>query len=318
MNTSDPAVQQQIANHLIDLVRLGVDGFRIDAAKHMAAQDIAAILKRVNQAVDPDPYVYQEVLDPGNEAIKKQEYYANGRVIEAEYGRTVSEKLMGIEGQSIAQLETLGESWGLAPSEKAVVFIDNHDKQRGHAGGGNYLTYKNNRLYDLANVFMLAYPYGTPQVMSSYAFSDPDQGPPADAQGNTTPVYQNGQVNCFGEWVCEHRHPAIAAMVDFRNQVGVDSPVVYWWSNGSDQIAFGRGSSGFVVINRGANSLTQTLQTDLPPGNYCNVLANGLALERGQDCPPEAIVTVNEQKQITVTVESLEAVAIHRQFQAGG
>jgi alpha-amylase len=306
LNTSDPSVQQRIADYLIDMARLGIDGFRIDAAKHIAAQDIAAILKRVNQAVNPPPFIYQEVLDPGNEAIKKQEYYGNGRVIEAEYGRNVSEKFMGIGG-SIADLRTLGESWGLAPSDKAIVFIDNHDKQRGHAGGGNYLTYKNGRLYDLANVFMLAYPYGMPQVMSSYAFSNSDQGPPADDQGNTSPVYGDGKANCFGVWVCEHRHSTIAPMVTFRNQVGQDSPLVHWWSNGSSQIAFGRGSSGFVVINRESAPLTQTLQTDLPPGDYCNVLVE--PAESG--CSAGAIVTVNSQQQITVALEGMSALAIH-------
>lgn len=57
-----------------------------------------------------------------------------------------------------------------------MVFIDNHDNQRGHgAGGSNVLTYKNGDLYNLANVFMLAWPYGYPKVMSSYAFSDSEQ-----------------------------------------------------------------------------------------------------------------------------------------------
>lgn len=319
LDTSNPSVQQRIAEHLIDLVSLGVDGFRIDAAKHIEAADIDRILKRVYQAVDPDPFIYQEVLDPGNEATKKQDYYANGRVIEAEYGRAVSERFMGMSG-AIAQLETLGETWGLMPSEKAIVFIDNHDKQRGHAGGGNYLTYKNGKLYELANVFMLAHPYGIPQVMSSYAFSHPDQGPPADAQGNTQPVYQNGQAHCLESWMCEHRRPIIAAMVNFRNQVGVDSPIAHWWSNGNNQIAFGRGSSGFVVINRESEPLTQTLQTNLPPGAYCNVLAaeaNFAPQSNPQQCQDGAIVIVDAQQQITVTLEGMAALAIHIGAKAG-
>ena len=41
-------VQEQIANYLNDLVNLGVAGFRFDAAKHMAASDMAGILSRVN------------------------------------------------------------------------------------------------------------------------------------------------------------------------------------------------------------------------------------------------------------------------------
>ena len=33
--------------------------------------------------------------------------------------------------------------WGMAPSNKALVFVDNHDNQRGHGGAGDVLTHKN-------------------------------------------------------------------------------------------------------------------------------------------------------------------------------
>jgi alpha-amylase len=318
LKTESAQVQQQIANYLIDLVHLGIDGFRIDAAKHIDSKDIAAILQRVNAAVEPDPYVYQEVIDPGNEAIHKSEYYFNGNVIEFEYGRVIGEKFLGINGQTLSQLQTLGESWGLMPSEKAIVFIDNHDKQRGHGGGGTYLTYKDGKLYDLASLFMLAFPYGTPQVMSSYAFTDPSQGPPAAAEGQTHRVYPNGQGlsqqdssrqnQCSEGWVCEHHHPAIAAMVSFHNQVPADAPLTDWWSSGN-QIAFGRGSSGFVVINREAQPLTRTFQTSLSAGAYCNIATGPLTDDR-QGCTGET-VWVDSQGQAEITVGELAAIAIH-------
>jgi alpha-amylase len=306
LNTQSTKVRHQIATYLLDLLHLGVDGFRIDAAKHMDAADIGAILQQV-KAAGAEPYVYQEVLDPGNEAIRKHEYYGNGQVIEAEYGRLIGAKFLGVEGQVLSQLETLGESWGLAPSEKAIVFIDNHDKQRGHGGGGTYLTYQNGNLYDLANVFMLAFPYGTPQVMSSYAFSTSDQGPPADAMGNTDSIHENGTVHCFGEWVCEHRRPTIAPMVNFRNHVA-DTSINHWWSNGKNQIAFGRGGKGFVVINREEQSLTQTFQTDLPSGEYCNLLEQQ-PVEESKNCV-SAPVSVNSSGQATITVEGMKAIAL--------
>ena len=35
-----------------------------------------------------------------------------------------------------------GEGWGLMPSDRALVFVDNHDNQRGHgAGGSSILTF---------------------------------------------------------------------------------------------------------------------------------------------------------------------------------
>lgn len=62
-------------------------------------------------------------------------------------------------------------------SGDAVVFVDNHDNQRGHgAGGDSILTYKVSKNYKMAVAFMLAHPYGVPRVMSSFAFDDTDQG----------------------------------------------------------------------------------------------------------------------------------------------
>ncbi len=33
------------------------------------------------------------------------------------------------------------------PDGNALVFIDNHDNQRGHGGGGNLLTFRESKLY---------------------------------------------------------------------------------------------------------------------------------------------------------------------------
>lgn len=74
-------------------------------------------------------------------------------------------------------LKSWGPDWGLLASRYALVFVDNHDNQRGHgAGGSTILTYKQRREYVMATAFMLAHPYGTPRVMSSFDFSTSSQG----------------------------------------------------------------------------------------------------------------------------------------------
>ena len=53
----------------------------------------------------------------------------------------------------------------------AFTFVDNHDNQRGHgAGGDSIITYKDSKLYKMAQAFTLAWPYGSARVMSSYEF----------------------------------------------------------------------------------------------------------------------------------------------------
>jgi alpha-amylase len=312
LDTSSATVQRTLVDYMGELVEMGVTGFRIDAAKHIRSAELGEILAQLRDRYpDIELYIYQEVIDPGTEAIRKQDYYDSGNVIDFKYGRFIGEAFLGLEGQTLANLQTLGEGWGLAPSEQAVIFIDNHDKQRGHGGGGNYLTYKSGVLYSLANVFMLGFPYGKAQVMSSFAFENSDQGPPSGDDGSTRPVHQNGEAACFGEWVCEHRWPAISGMVGFRNATQTETQVTDWWSNQANQVAFGRGKLGFVAINREDTPLTHTFQTQLPQGRYCNVVQGGLVAD-GSACANDAqVVLVNRAGRVTTTLPEMSALAIH-------
>jgi alpha-amylase len=311
LDTSSDYVQARIVAYLQDLASIGITGFRIDAAKHIRFTELRQILEQFDREQSKDIYIFQEVIDPGTEAIRKQDYYASGDVVDFEYGRLVGAAFLQIDDLNISQLKSLGESWGLAPSSEAVVFIDNHDKQRGHGGGGTYLTHQDGDLYTLANVFMLAFPYGQTRVMSSYAFEDSEQGPPTIENGTTRPVYDNGEPVCFDDWVCEHRWTPIANMVMFRNITQPQFTVTDWWSNGGDQIAFGRGDLGFVVINRRDQPLSTTFQSQLPAGDYCNVLEGALA-PGGNGCENQAtVISVDGDGRFITTINAMEAIAIH-------
>lgn len=62
-------------------------------------------------------------------------------------------------------------------------------------------------------------------------------------------------------------------MVGFRNAVG-SAPLTNWVSPASQQIAFARGTAGFVAINNGDAAWTATFDAGLPAGTYCDA-ANG-------------------------------------------
>lgn len=84
----------------------------------------------------------------------------------------------------MTHLSNWGEGWGFLASGDALVFVDNHDNQRGHgAGGDSILTYKVPKQYKMAQAFTLAHTYGEPRVMSSFTFDDTDQG---DCESNQT------------------------------------------------------------------------------------------------------------------------------------
>jgi alpha-amylase len=52
-------------------------------------------------------------------------------------------------------------------------------------------------------------------------------------------------------------------MAGFRAATQTAQTVDHWWDNGGNQIAFGRGGLGFVVINRGERPLQERLQPPL-------------------------------------------------------
>lgn len=321
LHTGLPAVQQKIADYLIELARLGVAGFRIDAAKHMQPVELDQIVTRVNEALAregrPLPYYFAEVIDHGGEAVRARDYFGVGYrsggaadITEFRF-RPAGEKFLGRTGQRLAQLNPDGPAgsrfsemaWALMPADKAVVFLENHDTQR---NGG--IGFRDGDAYRLANVWMLAQPYGYPKILSGYAFAHRDQGPPSDAAGATRNVSCPATLEAAaaGEWVCEHRDPVIAPMVAFRKVVA-GTEIGAWWDNGANAIAFSRGDRGFVAINRESAAISVTVATGLAPGTYCDVLTGGRV---GPSCAGASLV-VGADGAVQLVLTSNRAVAIH-------
>ncbi|WP_329068923.1 carbohydrate-binding module family 20 domain-containing protein [Streptomyces sp. NBC_01429] len=278
LDTGADYVRGRIASYLNDLLSLGVDGFRIDGAKHMAAADLANIKSRLSNT---GAYWKQEAIYGAGEAVSPSEYLGTGDVQEFRYARDLKRTF---NNEKLANLKNYGESWGYMESGKSAVFVDNHDTER----GGDTLSYKDGANYTLANVFMLAWPYGSPDVHSGYEFTDHDAGPPNG--GTVNACYSDG-------WKCQHAWREISSMVGFRNTTRGQA-VTNWWDNGANQIAFGRGSTGYVAINHEGSALTRTYQTSLPSGAYCDVQSGGT-------------VTVNGSGQFTATLGANTALALH-------
>ncbi|MDA5281988.1 carbohydrate-binding module family 20 domain-containing protein [Streptomyces sp. Isolate_45] len=278
LDTGEDYVRGRIAGYLNDLLSLGVDGFRIDAAKHMPAGDLANIKSRLT---NPGVYWKQEAIFGAGEAVSPSEYLGSGDVQEFRYARDLKRVL---QNENLAHLKNFGEAWGHMSSARSGVFVDNHDTER----VGDTLSYKNGSAYTLANVFMLAWPYGSPDVHSGYEWSDKDAGPP-----------NGGTVNaCYADgWKCQHAWREISSMVGFRNAARGQS-VTDWWDNGGDQIAFGRGAKAYVAINHEGSALARTFQTSLPAGDYCDV-QSGRA------------VTVDGSGRFTATLGAGTALALH-------
>ena len=135
-------VRSKIAGYMNHLIDLGVAGFRVDAAKHMWPGDLANIfgrLKNLKSSVfgsNKKPFIFQEVIDMGGNPIQMKQYFGTGRTTNFIYGKKLSDIFLHRTNQA-KWLSNFGSNLGMPSSNDVVVFLSNHDNQRGHGGGGN-------------------------------------------------------------------------------------------------------------------------------------------------------------------------------------
>uniref|UniRef100_A0ABM0MEQ1 alpha-amylase n=1 Tax=Saccoglossus kowalevskii TaxID=10224 RepID=A0ABM0MEQ1_SACKO len=119
LKLSKTYVRDKVVEFLNDLISLGVAGFRVDACKHMYPEDLEVIYGQLNDLVTPTfpsgsrPFIVQEVIDYGGEAISATEYTHLGRVTEFKYGQELSNCFRG--NNDLKWLVSWGEPWGLLP-----------------------------------------------------------------------------------------------------------------------------------------------------------------------------------------------------------
>ena len=288
-------VQDIQSDYLAALWNAGVRGFRMDAVKHIHTDSMRAIKEKFAKKIGVNAdsiYWIQEVIGNSSEAagIQPSNYVQNGTVTEfgfkSEMNQTFKDKIANLKGLN----ERLSKDLA---SEDANVFVTNWDTARNEGA----LTYKDGAKYQLANAFMLAYPYGAPNVFSGYEFHDTDSG----ASGATATSVPDIDCSKDSGWSCTERWPDVHGMVGWHNVAG-DAPLSDWQDDGDNMIAFGRGGRAFIAINNSVRTRTVTYHTALPAGEYCDVYASA-------DC--SGSVHVRFDGDATLTVPAGSAVAFH-------
>ncbi|KAF8883882.1 glycoside hydrolase family 13 protein [Gymnopilus junonius] len=295
LGTDTEVVRSRLAQYGNDLLSLGVDGLRLDAAKHIAATDISNITSRLSRT----PYITQEVIWGAGEPIQPSEYVGIGDVQEFRY---TSALMNAFSSGNISGLQSL-DNLGWVSGTQANVFVANHDTER----NGNSLNINSpSNTYITATIFSLAHPYGTPTILSSFSFSAYDDGSPNNGAGTCTSA--GGSEG----WLCQHRYVGISGMVGFRNNVG-SAPLTNWVSPQPQQIAFGRGALGFVAINNADTTWSTIFTTSLPSGSYCDVI-NGIS--SSGSCT--GIGFTVSSGTFAASVPARSAIAIHTGAQGKG
>ncbi|WP_304523616.1 carbohydrate-binding module family 20 domain-containing protein [Actinocorallia sp. API 0066] len=302
LRTGDESVRNKIAAYLNDLVGLGVDGFRVDAVKHIKKSDFAAILAKVNNttAENKRPYVAQEIFDgASNPALQAAAFIGNGDVLDFAYAKGIRSAFQG----SISNLANV-PNWNKdAPSANVFAMVTNHDLER----DGVVLSYKNGTDYVLANYFVLAYPHGKPSVYDSFTYSVNGQSPPHNGNG-----YVNDAV-CGSGWNCLSQTTGVKGMVGWANTAKSVGSVSNFTVTNANVIAFSRGDRGWIGINDSGSGSTATYTTGLTDGTYCDVITGGV---NGTQCAGTPVTVSGGQA--TVTIPANNAVAIHANAKLGG
>lgn len=260
LKTSSAAVRSSLKAYLDRLLDMGVTGFRLDAAKHMPSEDLRTIVSSVKR---PAYYVSETLIGPGD-PVAITEYTPFSDVNVFPYAYDLARVLRGGYLSSWMNFQRI-----YTASDQSVVFVENHDTQR-EQPLQSLSRDQEPESFKLAEVFMLTWPFGYPQLFSGYRFVSYDEGPPIDKRGFTTSPL-NAQGDCVAPWRCEHREVYVKNLVRFRNRTAGVFAATKTWASGGDVFAFSRGALGFTVINARPTDLTgAVIPTDLPDGEYCD------------------------------------------------
>jgi alpha-amylase len=323
LNSESSYVRGQIVNYLNALLALGIDGFRIDAAKHQAAASLQAIMGAVKTShpttnLGEPIWVTQEIVPDGE--VVRSDYFPVGTVNEFQFAYAMRDAFRNANGASPSTIPTMmgtwnnwGGTWGFVQPTNATVFVNNWDTERngGSLATSNYTGATNDtqgsHRYDLANIFMLAQGYGEAQLHSGFRFTSVDQDRPSASP------YSNGVAQINVNWDFVHRWGDIAPMVKFRSAAHGQAQT-NWVTGSANQIAFGRGNVGFVALNNSTSAWSRSFYTGLPAGTYCNVV-HGLKNAGGTACASDS-VTVDASGNAAITVPAdggatVPAVAIY-------
>ncbi len=298
LRTESDYVRTTLAGYLNKLLGYGVSGFRVDAAKHIGQADLAAIEARLHRTVDGTrPYIALEVPPGGPGKLSPWAFLPVGNLLGFDFATQLHDAFKSYTtppGGNITELRVFGEASGLLPSDKTLVFVENHDTER----NGSTLSYKDGATNILATEFMLAWGYGRPEVYASFTFTGGDDSPPANANGFVT------DTDCTSGWVCTDRVTGVANMVGWHNYVD-GAAVANWYDDGVNLIAFSRGHKGWIAINNETGAQTKTFATGLPHGTYCDIIHGSFG--NGRCTGPT--VSVDARGNATVTVPAKDSVA---------
>jgi alpha-amylase len=312
LNRDQPKVNDIARNFVVSLLDFGVDGFFIDAAKHLEISDIKAVFGGLRTKRGEEPFLFFElpvvVTKTEQEPIDYQSYFKIGPITGHNFAGLMYSTFRHQANPNLNSLNYVPpDQWfkeasvssrqrkifladiikhGLdyyllqMGSDNVLTMVSNHDTENldvfKAVTAQQSLAIGNNNAYNLANAFMLAIPYGTPLVFSGY-INPKNQFNPFPQ----TSVWVNKKNTCFAPhslWSCQQRWPIIANMISFRSKTHEANQLCHVYAHG-DQVGFGRCDQsakvhGYFFINNTDQAFKGNLITGMTSGCYADILHN--------------------------------------------
>ena len=326
LNTGLPSVRQKIADYLIRLARLGVAGFRIDAAKHIQQVELDDILSprgryaRAPMAC-PVPYYYLEVVGGAGEALSPRDYFGEGVQLRAAPRTSPSSPSWAWATSSRRRAASTSPSSnpnGPPGSQFSPAGVGAHALRQ---GGGLPAEPRHPALLRPELPRRRRVPPGQRVDAGPALWLPVDpvelrvQLPGRKLHGAAVRRGRQHQRRhlCLQPGDGDDRpvglrasRPVLSGTWSGFRRVVAGTDVNHWWDNGANAIAFSRGGKGFVAINREGTPLSVTVPTGLPPGDYCDRITGGLV---NGSCVGTTI-TVDGAGNIQLQLPAMSAIAI--------
>lgn len=270
LNQDSLKVYKTQRQYLQNLLKLGIDGFRVDAASYIPADYLTKLFKDLITNEGQKPYISLEITNSDEDAVKPNEYYSLGLVTQFAYDHLLW-KTFGSNShlslQDLIKILTTPSFDRDFPSEHALVFIDNHDTEREKKEYFNLIEEqpRNYTQWVFANAFLLTWPYGHPRIYSSYEYINFDAPSPQE------PAWVKGKALCYpnSPWLCQHRIPIIIALVGFYNRMQqYHANKICHLAVSGNTLSFARCDKhnkvhGYIVMNYSAKVFNIALSTGL-------------------------------------------------------
>ncbi len=239
------AVVREQVECLSELVKIGFDGFRGDAVKHMPREHVAGVF---HSQPTEGRLVFGETLTFSQEENVEFLWPDVNATRLSFYDFPLQQTLkraLDLSGslRDLAQPEVMGNA---LPSSRAITFTVTHDVANNEGFRGMILDVQDDYL---ARGYILGRDGGVPLIFSDHAESAADH--PEDK----------------GRWEECWNRPDIAAMVKFHNAVQGLPQRSLWEAD--ESLVFARGDCGMVAINKSEEWVTLEIWTfGLQWGDY--------------------------------------------------